>query len=503
MTTQADPFRKIFNALASLRLAVVTMVTLATTCLTATIYESKHGTAAAQREIYQTGWFAAILVVLGVNIFTVLISRYPWKKHQIGFVLAHIGILILLTGSLISLHMGFDGNMALYEGDTSNRVRLLNKVVDVQMASGGTTRVSFDFEKNPPREGHPRRFEIGDGAATLVVEDFAPHVRLTEGFAKAAEGAPALHFQLKAPFATQEGWLGATDDEHSSIDFGPASFDFASATAAPAADAFAGKNHVTFFTRPDGALAYRLFTAKGATTDGNITVGKPIETPWMGMTITVDTLLPHARVRHGVVPDTPPVKDERKIPAIKVRLEGKSGSSPAAWLPWSDRIPLEMPGGTGALAAYHAPELEPSLPFQVTLLRFNSDKYPGTNNAATYESFVRVNDPEEGVSEHHISMNHPMHYRGYIFFQASFVEGQPMMSIFSVAKAPGLPLVYLGTTLISLGVVWMFYIKPYLAKRQAAQALAAHLARKEGRHEDKAAAAPTSAAPAEPASGRA
>jgi hypothetical protein len=51
------------------------------------------------------------------------------------------------------------------------------------------------------------------------------------------------------------------------------------------------------------------------------------------------------------------------------------------------------------------------------------------------------------------------------------------MSIFSVARAPGLPLVYLGVVLIATGVVWMFYVKPYLAKRQAALALAAHRAR--------------------------
>jgi hypothetical protein len=255
--------------------------------------------------------------------------------------------------------------------------------------------------------------------------------------------------------------------------------------------------------RTNGTLAYRLFAAKGGGSEGAVTVGKPIDTPWMGMTVTVDKLMPHARVDHTAVPDTPPVKDERRMPALKIRLEGKGGTSAATWLPWSERKPLELPGGGGALVAYQAPTLEPGLPFQVTLLRFNSDKYPGTNNAATYESFVRVNDPENGVSEHHISMNHPMHYRGYIFFQASFVEGQPMMSIFSVAKAPGLPLVYIGTTLISLGVVWMFYVKPYLARRQAAQALAAHQARKEGRHEDSQAAAPASAAPPHAASGRA
>jgi ResB-like family len=499
--TQADPFRRIFSALASLRLAVVVMVTLAVTCLSATIYESKHGTAAAQRDVYTTSWFAAILVTLGVNIFCVLISRYPWKKHHIGFVLAHIGILTLLTGSLWSLHWGFDGNMALFEGDTSDRVRLLNKVVDVQTAAGDVTRVDFDFEKSPPAPDRPRRFPLKGSAATLVVEEFAPHVRVTEGFAAASSGPPALHFLLKAPFATQDAWL-STDDEHSHLDFGPASFDFRAADTPPPAADFVGKNHIAFFLRADGQLAYQLFAAHAGGSEGVLAVGKPIETPWMGMTITVDRLMPHAREDHGAVPDTPPVKDERRIPAIKVRLDSGGTSSAAVWLPWAERKPLESSGGS-ALVTYHAPELSPPLPFQVTLTRFNSDKYPGTSMAATYESFVRVNDPEKGVSEHHISMNHPLHYRGYIFFQASFVEGQPMMSIFSVASAPGLPLVYLGVVLIGTGVVWMFYVKPYLARRQAAQALAAHLARKEGRHEDKAAVAPAPAAPPHAASGRA
>jgi len=148
--------------------------------------------------------------------------------------------------------------------------------------------------------------------------------------------------------------------------------------------------------------------------------------------------------------------------------------------------------------AYRAPEV--ALPFRVSLLRFNSDKYPGSNMPATYESWVRVDDPERGVSEHHISMNHPLHYRGYIFFQASFVEGEPMMSIFSVARSPGLPLVYMGVSLISLGVLWMFYVKPMLARRDAARALRAHRER-ENRHEVPSAdAARGRAGPAEPAS---
>ena len=125
--TPRSLFDRLFDALASLRLAVVVMSTLGLTCLFATIYESKHGTPAVQRDIYKTRWFAGILVLLGVNIFCAMMKRYPWKEHHMGFVMAHIGILTLLAGSLISLHFGIDGNMALFEGETTDRVTLLEK----------------------------------------------------------------------------------------------------------------------------------------------------------------------------------------------------------------------------------------------------------------------------------------------------------------------------------------------------------------------------------------
>ena len=167
---------------------------------------------------------------------------------------------------------------------------------------------------------------------------------------------------------------------------------------------------------------------------------------------------------------------------MKLHLESPAGRTPSEWLLWTEARSMSFAGGW-ATVAYRSPELQ--VPFKVTLLKFNSDKYPGSNMAATFESWVRVEDAERGVSEHHISMNHPLHYRGYIFFQASFVEGEPMMSIFSVARAPGLPLVYAGVTLIGLGVAWMFYLKPYLVRRQAARALDAHRLREKSHEAER------------------
>ncbi len=490
--------RRFFDALASLRLAVPVMTALGTTCLFATLYESKHGTAAVQRDVYRTGWFTAILVLLGINIFCAMMSRYPWKKHHAGFVMAHIGILLLLAGSLVSLHYGFDGNMAVFEGETTDSVALLEKAVEVHLPDGNRRRIGFDFEKSPPRAGRPRTFSLDDAGTALVVEDFHAHVGAKETFEAAATGNPALHFVLDGPFADGDGWLVANDSERHQLSFGPASFDFHVTTAAHAHEHGAGeRNHLAFWLRPDGTLGYTVSSRRDASSrQGEVTLGRAIETPWMGMKVTVDRFHPRAAGRQEVAPETPPVKDERRIPALRVRLEGRGARSEAVWVRWTDAVHLPF-GGGDAVVLYRAPELH--VPFKVKLLDFKSDKYPGSSMAATYESFVRVDDPERGVSEHHISMNHPLHYRGYIFFQASFVEGEPMMSIFSVARSPGLPMVYIGTTLIAAGIVWMFYVKPYLARRQAAAALAAHQAKHE--REPKTTSSP--AAPPQPASGRA
>ncbi len=464
--------------LSSLRLAVVTMVTLASVCGYATFYEMRNGTPAAQRDIYQTPGFAFLLGLLGLCVFSVMVSRYPWTKHHIGFLTAHVGILLVLAGSVVSLYRGLDSNMALYEGETSDRVALLEKALQVSLPGlglSGTFPVAL--EKKPPAPEHELRVPVG-GGVVLVADEYHPHVSVTEAFEPAPTGAAALHFVLQAPMATQEQWLVADDPQRSHLDFGMVSFGFHAAASEEQADAQVaqpeGASHLSFVATPAGRLLFAAADASGALKTGVVEATKPLSTGWPAMGVTVDRFLPRAHLVRTVNPETPPAKEERRQAAVRLHLEGPTGKSEPEWVLWGERVSVAY-GEQSASLAYRSPEA--ALPFRVTLLKFNNEPYPGSRMASTFESTVRVEDPEKGTFESLISMNHPLHHRGYIFFQSSFVEGRPMMSIFSVARAPGLPLVYLGTTLIGVGVIWMFYVKPWLARRQAAAALAAHRAR--------------------------
>jgi hypothetical protein len=356
--------------LGSLRLSVLVMVTIGSICAFATFYEMRQGTPAVQRDIYQTSWFAVLLGLLGQNVLAAMLSRWPGRSTTSASCRAR-GILLVLTGSVVSLYRGLDSNMALYEGETSDRVTLLDRSLQVRIPAlgvGGTFPVRF--EKQPPREGREARFALPGSDVVLVARDYRPHVEIT--------------------------------------------------------DSSGGRS---------------------------------------------------------VIPRTPPAKEERRQPAVLLQLEGKTASSEPTWVVWGEQTSVAF-GGQPVSLAYRSPEA--ALPFQVTLIRFNNESYPGSRMAATYESTVRIDDPEQGSFETLVSMNHPLHHRGYIFFQSSFVEGRPMRAIFSGARAPGLPLVYLGTTLIGVGIVWMFYVKPWLARRQAAQALAARSTR-ENRNETQSA----------------
>ncbi|MBX7165564.1 MAG: cytochrome c biogenesis protein ResB [Pirellulales bacterium] len=101
---------------ASLKLAVILIFLAAAILGWGTFVESRYGTPAVQFAVYGTWWFTLINTALAVNIFCAAAIRYPWKRHQTGFVITHIGLLVLLFGCLLSRNGGIDAQMPLFEG---------------------------------------------------------------------------------------------------------------------------------------------------------------------------------------------------------------------------------------------------------------------------------------------------------------------------------------------------------------------------------------------------
>ncbi len=150
----------LYRFLASLKLAVITLSSLAATLAYATFFESWYGTSASQEYIYRSPGFAILLAFLGMNILCAALIRYPWKKRQTGFVVTHAGLLILLAGSYVAVRTSDEGQVGMLEGEQRGElVRIDHPVIRVREIDPHANAVKAEFEI----PFHPGPFEWGPG----------------------------------------------------------------------------------------------------------------------------------------------------------------------------------------------------------------------------------------------------------------------------------------------------------------------------------------------------
>jgi hypothetical protein len=109
---------RIYEFFASLQFAVFLIALLAIVLGGGTFVESAYGTEAVKFGVWNTWWFTLLNALLGVSVFCAAAIRYPWKRHQTGFVVTHVGLLVLLAGCLMSQRSGIDAQIPLLEGDS-------------------------------------------------------------------------------------------------------------------------------------------------------------------------------------------------------------------------------------------------------------------------------------------------------------------------------------------------------------------------------------------------
>jgi hypothetical protein len=145
-----------------------------------------------------------------------------------------------------------------------------------------------------------------------------------------------------------------------------------------------------------------------------------------------------------------PSDDESQPAALRLQIADPSGQR-AEVVVSKLAEPTALQLGDRELFAEFGPKRIP-LPYSLQLDDFLLINYPGSNNPASYESHVRLTDPEHGVKDRpvRIYMNHPLTYRGYKHFQSSY-DGDRRGTVLSVNYDPGKWPTYFGYLLMGLG----------------------------------------------------
>ncbi len=444
--------RKIINFLASMKLAVLIMAAFAALLTVGTLIESQYDAWVAKNWVYNTMWMYVIMTFLATSLIAVMVDRWPWKIRHLPFILAHVGILFILYGAMITLRYGVDGTLRLSSsGEAVHEITLPDTQITVFRSRTGDSyekvySEEVNFLKNPIRPGR-----------TVLIKASQLHFELLESIpfgvvnpniqeSVSDQSGSGLRFQLANKNVREVDWLYQRNlFERAEKQIGPVFM-----TLGGLWKRTLEINEIRFFHDQEKKLNYVLYDKEQSKPSkmGVIREGESIETGWMGLELTALRYLPRAQQVSDVRRLSHPTPLTR--PSVRVRYNGLE-----SFLVLNDYIKVFTDQWV-YLIAYTNKKVP--LGFDISLKQFRKTEYPGSARAMFYQSEVIY----DGGNRALISMNEPLKHKGFYLYQASFEEadsGPARASILSVNHDPGRSWKYVGSLMMSVGIVLLFWFK--------------------------------------------
>lgn len=314
--------KRLFSFLGSYIFAIILMIGLGIILAVGTVCESRLSTEAAQQLIYKTDWFIGLLALLFLNVLISALKRWPYKKYHTGFIITHIGLLLLLAGSMISKIWGVEGTLALQEGESASSFETKIETLSIAHDEGFAT-----FEKRFTSwvNHHAWEKSLPYGGPELIVDGYWPNSK-TEDF-YTANGDPdnlALLLSLSNSMTGLEQWLEIKDPSKNSVDLGPVTIKLDQLkTSEDVAHLLAPTPTLEAASSP--ATLKITISEKGLSHDYPIdsSIGKLIPIEGTDLQIKILAFYSHAFVEDGKLKN----KSEEFInPAVEFEISGPKGT---------------------------------------------------------------------------------------------------------------------------------------------------------------------------------
>ena len=142
-TKGGGPLRQLFGVFSSVQMAAGLIAVLALVVGAATTYEVAYGAEVTGVMIYQSSWFNLLFLLLAITILGAALTRLPWRRHHVGFVVVHTGLLTLMVGFTLSAGR-LDGHLECRPDQLASRIDLPTD--QVTLISGSDQLASPPFQ---------------------------------------------------------------------------------------------------------------------------------------------------------------------------------------------------------------------------------------------------------------------------------------------------------------------------------------------------------------------
>jgi len=447
--------KKFLNFLFSMQMMGVLIILFAFSIGAATFIENDFGTPAARALVYDALWFEIMLTLIVANLVANIFRYNLYKREKWSIFLFHVSFIVIFIGSAITRYVGYEGNMHIREGQTTNKITSMDSYIDVILEKNGkhireSEKISFSTVKEVK---YDETLKLGNEEVELKLRTFIPNAQTT--LVQDAKGAPVLEM-------VAVGSAGMSGMQNFTIEY--------------RGNRMVGDHLLAFGTNPHPNAILIDYT-------DSLRMMSPMPMQEVSM-MGGDPIPMEAKKWHSIVPrklydigGTKLVIKNFYPAAIYRYVQGEDKNAPNILVfdvkKGNERKELMVKGqkdyvGNASTVSFNDMNVSVAygskiidLPFSIKLNDFILERYPGSKSPSSFASEVTLYDEGKSIEkDYRIYMNNILKHEGFRFFQASYDTDEKGTILSVNHDFWGMMITYFGYGILMLGMAWSLF-NPY------------------------------------------
>ena len=445
------------NKIFSMQMAVLLLFAFAFAIGGATFIENDYGTQSARALVYNAKWFEVLLIFITLNLIYNIFKFKMYKKEKMAQFIFHISFILIIIGAGVTRYVGFEGIMHIREGASSNTMMsdIMLLQVDLKKDDSKSHFEKVLYLSSMNQNSLKENISIADNNINIELLEYLPNV--TKQIIKDKNSKDSI-LELMVSTTNQPG-NPIVLEKGKSIDKGSfiISFEEKIITSKPViyiSESSSGK--ITMNSPYDFQTVLMKDQSKENIGKGeNIDFNQKTLYQFDDGMFVLKKIYPNASMKMlsssikstSGLPDMLRIKVSNQDDSKIVEIQGTKATI-------GDTKELIINGIKVSLT--YGSKIIP-IPFDIKLVDFELQRYPGSNTPSSYASDVILIDKEQNINKpYRIFMNHILEHRGYRFFQSSY-DMDEKGTILSVNHDPGTLPTYIGYFLLALGMFWTLF----------------------------------------------
>jgi cytochrome c-type biogenesis protein CcsB len=429
----------------------------------ATIIENNYDSVAAKMLIYNARWFEGLMLLMMLNFAGMIFTRQLYRKSKWNVLLIHVSLVVIILGAGITRYFGFEGQMRIREGQTTDRYLSADTYFSAFAESGGVTEsVSKRIWLTPLNNNiFDEQLRINESNLQVKAQQYLPNA--VRAIVEDEQGAPVLNILsqgLGGQVNTFLRWGESVTLRGTGIAFGDTT----------------NQTHIHFILMNDGLWVRppKQRTDNDPEQATQPYVFAPVKRAQIieiaGMRMMINDYNENAVVKY-----VPGGENEQGNAIMRVSVSG-SWDENAVILKYGEWNQIEVQGHKVSLKFGN--QLW-QLPFSLRLNKFVLERYPGSMSPSSFASEVTLIDQEKGVEmPYRIFMNNILSYGGYRFYQSSYDQDEKGTLLSVNHDQWGTNVTYFGYFLLFATLIVSFFTRKTRFQRVLKQIKEVHGKRK-------------------------